>query len=147
MLKKILKPFYLALIPEKHKDNLSNHFSEFYLGFRMIVKKKKELTYAIILTVFIWFGSIFQFYFLAKALGLLVPFWFFMMIVPPTVLVEIIPISFSGLGTRDATLIFFLSFIGIAAESAVSLSLTIVVIYYFIVGIGFFIWWKNPVKI
>lgn len=147
LLRKILKPFYMALIPEKHKSGLSTHFNEFYNGFRTIIKKKKVLTNAILVTVFIWFASIVQYYFLTLALNLMVPFWFLLIIVPPTLLVEILPISFSGLGTRDATLIFFLYFIEITTESAVSLSITILVMYYIMVSIGFLIWWKNPIKL
>ncbi len=147
LLRKILKPFYLALIPEKHQDSLSNHFNEFYLGFRTIVKDRRKLMNAVLLTFFIWFGSIVQFYILTKALNLAVPFWFLMLIVPPTILVEILPISFSGLGTRDATLIFFLSFVAVTAEAAVSLALTIVIMYYIMVATGFVILWRNPIKI
>lgn len=147
LLRKILKPFYLTLVPEKHQDSLSNHFNEFYLGFKTIVKDKRKLMTAVLLTVFIWFGSILQYYILVKALNLAVPFWFLMIIVPPTILVEILPISFSGVGTRDATLIFFLSFIAVTAEAAVSLSLTILIIYYIMVAIGFVVWWRNPIKI
>jgi len=147
LLRKILKPFYLALIPEKHQDSLSNHFNEFYIGFKTIVKDKSKLMTAIVLTVFIWFGSILQYYLLTKALNLAVPFWFLMLIIPPTILVEILPISFSGVGTRDATLIFFLSFIAVTAEAAVSLALTILIGYYIMVAMGFVIWWKNPIKI
>lgn len=147
LLRKILKPFYRALIPEKHQDSLSNHFNEFYLGFKTIVKDRRKLMTAVVLTVFIWFGSILQYYILVKALNLAVPFWFLMLIVPPTILVEILPISFSGVGTRDATLIFFLSFVAVTAEAAVSLSLTILIIYYIMVAIGFVVWWRNPIKI
>ncbi len=147
LLKKILKPFYLALIPEKHKDSLSIHFSEFYLGFKAIISKRRELTYAILLTVIIWLGSIVQWYFLVRALNLVVPLWFLLIIVPPTILVEILPISFSGVGTRDATLIFFFSFVNITAESAVSLSISIIVMYYIMVSIGLLLWWKNPMRL
>ncbi len=147
LLRKILKPFYLALIPEKHQDSLSNHFNEFYLGFKTIVKDRPKLMTAVVLTVFIWFGSILQYYILTKALNLAVPLWFLMLIVPPTILVEILPISFSGVGTRDATLIFFLSFVAVTAEAAVSLALTILIIYYIMVAIGFVVWWRNPIKI
>ncbi|MFQ6137292.1 MAG: lysylphosphatidylglycerol synthase transmembrane domain-containing protein [Candidatus Hydrothermarchaeales archaeon] len=146
LIRGFLKPFYEFFIPEKHKSQLSNHFKEFYSGFGLIWSKKKALVYATSLSLINWLVSIFMFYVLAIALNLRVSYQFLVFIVPPTILVEILPISFSGLGTRDAALIFFLSFISIPAEFAVSLSLSILSINYIIALLGFLIWTRNPMK-
>jgi hypothetical protein len=46
-----------------------------------------------------------------------------------------LPISFSGIGTRDAALILFLSFLSIGKEYAISLSLLVFVLGYVSIGI------------
>jgi uncharacterized protein (TIRG00374 family) len=54
-------------------------------------------------------------------------------------LVQFLPVSVSGLGTRDATLIFLFSMIGVGKESAVALSvmeLFIIYVFYGILSLG-----------
>lgn len=63
------------------------------------------------------------------------------------VIIELIPVSISGVGTRDAFLIFVLGLIGIGKESAIAFSLLYLLTYWFLGLIGFFFWVKEPVKL
>ena len=63
-------------------------------------------------------------------------------------LITLLPISISGLGTREATIIATLGVAGITAENALSFSLLVFVTFY-IAGalIGVVAWWMKPLQI
>ena len=63
-------------------------------------------------------------------------------------LIGLIPISISGLGTRDATLIYLFSLIGLKPELAVGYSFLIFVTFFIFNGIiGSVAWWIKPLPI
>jgi uncharacterized protein (TIRG00374 family) len=62
------------------------------------------------------------------ALGADVPLRFYLIFVPLTSLVLVLPISFAGLGVREATYVFLFSQVGMKPEVALSLSLLIYVL-------------------
>jgi hypothetical protein len=93
----------------------------------------------------IFFG---QCYLLALALDLPVGFVPVTFAVALGSLVTLIPISISGLGTREAAMIAYLSSAGIDAESAISFSLLVFVTFSLAGGlIGAAAWWIKPVTI
>jgi uncharacterized protein (TIRG00374 family) len=146
-MKAILKPFFKRFVSEKHRGKISLTFQDFYHGLGILRKSKKYLAASILLGIASWLVNIFQYYLLAISLNLNVSYFFLLSIMPLVNLMDILPISFSGIGTRDITLIFFLSQIGIAAEAAVSFSAMLLVFGYLVVGlVGLFFWFRNPIK-
>ncbi|MBL7160296.1 MAG: flippase-like domain-containing protein [Candidatus Aenigmarchaeota archaeon] len=142
----ILRPFYRRLVPEKKKEKLKSIYNDFYAGIGLILGKKKLLTVVVLITFLIWFGTIMVIYFISLSLGFEIPLHFLLIVIPIITLLEALPISFSGVGTRDATMIFFFGFIGISAEASVSISLLYLLTSYIFVFIGFLIWYKNPIQ-
>ena len=59
----------------------------------------------------------------ALALGIDLPTTFYLAVVPVVMVAILIPITFFGLGVRDFSLVYFLSFAGIAAELAFAVSI------------------------
>ena len=60
-------------------------------------------------------------------------------------LVTLIPISVSGLGTREATIIAYLATVGVAAEEALGFSLLVFATFYLGGGgLGAIAWWLKP---
>lgn len=60
-------------------------------------------------------------------------------------LISFIPISISGLGTRDATLIYLFSLIGLKPELAVSYAFLVFVTFFFCGGLmGAIVWFVKP---
>ena len=106
----------------------------------------KWLVWAVLLTVLaygIFFG---QCYLLAQSLDLDVGFIPIMFAVAYGSLVTLVPISISGLGTREATMIAYLNSAGVNAEAALSFSLLVFVTFYVAGGvIGAVAWWLKPV--
>lgn len=143
----ILKPFYYRLAPEKHKEKMKSVYGDFYSGIGLILARKRLVIVVILLTFLIWLGTIFVIYFIGLSLGFDIPYTFLLIVFPIITLLEALPISFAGVGTRDATMIFFFSFLAIGAEASVSISLLYLLITYIFGFIGFAFWYKNPIRI
>lgn len=86
-----------------------------------------------------------QCYLLALALHLPVGFTPVLYSVALGSLVTLLPISISGLGTREAAIIAYLSTVGVPAEAALSFSLLVFLTFYVAAGlIGAVAWWVKP---
>ncbi|HIJ99036.1 TPA: flippase-like domain-containing protein [archaeon] len=144
---KLLKPLYNFFVPAKYKNKLKASFGDFYNGINLLRRNKVAMIKAGLLSFFAWWIVSLQYYLLAKAMNITINYFVLFMIFPTILLVEIIPISISGLGTRDATLILFFSFIGLSASAAVALSLSILIFSYIYSLVGLFIWIRNPIKL
>jgi hypothetical protein len=93
----------------------------------------------------VFFG---QCYLLAVALELPVDFGTASYAVALGSLVTLIPVSISGLGTREAAMIAYLEVFAIAAEDALSFSLLVFATFYLGGGlIGAAAWWLKPVEL
>jgi len=143
----LMRPLFKFFIPEKHKPAARKYFDEFYEGVRIAWGKKSILLVVVILTGLSWALSFLTAYFLALALNLNVSPWFIFLIMPLVLLVEILPISFSGLGTRDATMILFFTLVGLSREAAVSFSLLMLITNYVFGLPGFLFWLKDPLPL
>lgn len=69
-----------------------------------------------------------------------VPFYFYFIFVPLIVFLLAIPISIQGLGVRESAFIYFLSFYGVNAESAVAVSILSFTLMLLISMLGFIVW-------
>lgn len=137
----ILKPLFTHMVPQKYKKKLRYSFHDFYRGIKEIFSFKKAVIKFSVLTVVAYMIIIFQSYFLALSLGIFIPVTLLFFIMSIVFLVELLPISISGLGTRDLTLIFFFSFFALSRELAISFSLLLLLmnIISTLLGAGIFI--------
>jgi uncharacterized membrane protein YbhN (UPF0104 family) len=83
---------------------------------------------------------------LARALGVEVPWPFFFIFVPVVNILGMLPVSFSGIGIREAGYLFFLKLVGIQRHTAVALGLLSsgVVLVTGLFGGLVFLLWKAP---
>jgi glycosyltransferase 2 family protein len=89
-----------------------------------------------------------QCYLLALALHLNITFLQACFAVSLGSLVTLLPLSISGLGTREAALVAYLGTTAVAAEAALGYSLLIFVTSYATVGLmGALAWWIKPVSL
>lgn len=145
-MKMLLNPFFNTVVPTSFKEQLKLNFSSFYESIIGLKSKKILLAKATLIGFITWLIAIFMGYVLFSALGLNVPFYYAFVIVPLIGLVDLLPISISGFGTREAAVIFLLSFYSISAENSVAFSL----LYYFFGYIpvaltGFYFFIKRPI--
>lgn len=88
-----------------------------------------------------------RFYVLALSVQMDVSFWYVALAVPLIRLVGLLPISISGIGTRDALLIYLFYNVGIPAEKSLALSLLGLITILFQALVGVLCWWRYPPKI
>jgi uncharacterized protein (TIRG00374 family) len=96
---------------------LSEHFHQSFRGGWQIIRQ-------IIISTFIHFLVVSALYFIALSLGLNQPFWVFVLFVPISLLLTMIPLSFAGWGIRESAMVFFFSLVG--AENEVVLTMSVV---------------------
>jgi uncharacterized protein (TIRG00374 family) len=102
------KLFYFLIriiIPNKLKKNLYRFVNTFYVDFPII----KGLIIPVILGVITWIIIFSQEYIIVIALGLEIPYLYFMLLFPIANVVGFIPITFAGLGTRELTAVILFS--------------------------------------
>lgn len=143
---KILRPFY-RFAPKKYAERLTKVYHDFYSGLEILLKKKKRIILVGIITVLMWLTSVFAGYTLAKAMGLDISYFFLLMVTPIVMIILALPISFSGIGTRDALLIFFFSYVGITAEATLSYTIMNLVVDYIFGIFGFLLFFRHPIKL
>ncbi len=103
---------------------------------------------ALSLTIIAYLFFFSQCYLLAVALGIPINFLQTSYAVALGNLVTLIPISISGLGTREATMIAYLGSIGVAPEAALGFSLLVFLTFYVGGGVmGAVAWLIKPVSL
>ncbi|KPA18387.1 protein belonging to Lysylphosphatidylglycerol synthetase/UPF0104, partial [Candidatus Magnetomorum sp. HK-1] len=121
-------------------------FNDFYQELVCLIHPKLLITFFLsCLGFFIFF---IQCYLLTLAMQIKIDFLTIALFMSIARLISIIPISISGLGTRDAILIYLFSLINLTSEIAVSYSFLIFVAYYVSNGIiGAFVWMIKPLSV
>lgn len=93
----------------------------------------------------LYFG---QCYLLARALQIEVPLRAIVFSIAIGGLVTLLPVSISGIGTRDAAIIFYLGQYAVQPETALSFSLLVFLVFYVLAGIiGALAWWAQPIPL
>jgi len=85
-------------------------------------------------------------YLVGTALGLGISFRYFMLCVPFTVIISLVPISINGVGIREGGYVFLLSKIGHSSSEAVSLSLLIYALSLLVSLIGGFLYLLGGIR-
>ncbi len=98
------------LIPSKYKQDINKQFDAFYEN----IPKLKLLVLPILASIICWILSYTQIYIMAQGLGINLEYFYFILVYPAVFLVELIPVSISGLGTREMALTTLFS--GLAAR-------------------------------
>jgi len=134
------------IVPIKFKDKLNESFNEFSEGMNQIINP--ILLFGIFLTVLSYSIFFFQCYLVARSMGLPISYIELALIMSIVNLITFIPISISGLGTREASMIFLFKTIGLSTEVAVFFSFLVFFTSFICGGLmGFIAWWFNPIKI
>ena len=109
-------------IKKSWQDKLDN----LLLSLRTLVQGKRALALILLLTFGKWFVSILQTKLFFQAIDVQVPLLFTATALPIAIFVGLIPITLSGMGTRDSAIVFFFS--GYASSSQ---SLAVGILYSF----------------
>ena len=144
-MRKISFLFFKLIISKNIKSKLSNDFEIFYGEINKIFSF--NLIMIFLITIIGNLIAFMQSYLIILALGIPIDFITTILFMSITSLISFIPISISGLGTRDGILIYLFFCVNLNSELAVSFSILIFVIIYIGVGIlGLISWSMNPLK-
>lgn len=100
---------------------------EIYRSFNTIKSSKVFFISLIGYTVLVWLITLIQAYIILSAFHVSVGFEYVLVFVPLAIVVGLIPVTLSGLGTREATMIYLFSFVSVSAADSGSMSLLLYV--------------------
>jgi len=112
------KLFFLLIkyfIPKNSKKHFNKFVSTFYADF----PRMKKLMAPLFLGIFTWIIIFSQEYIIVLALGVDIPYLYFLLLFSIANTVGFIPITFAGLGTRELTAIFLFSTLFAVSEEQV----------------------------
>ena len=122
----LIKPLLLLLAPKKLAEQLSAHGREFYQNLLHLFQPASHLILPFALSLAAWITVWVRAYFCALALGLPISFLFIAMMLPVVVVIEFIPITILGFGTREASLFLFFASTHVDRSGLLSFSLMMV---------------------
>lgn len=147
VVRKLIRPLFYKFIPDKYHKSMRKNYKSFFSLFNVIMKKPSKISFLLVIGIISWLVAFLQMYVLAMALNLDVTYLFIGAIAPLINIIELIPISFSGVGTRDVAMIFFLGLLSISKEAAVAFSLMVLAMIYIIALPGIIYWIKHPTEL
>lgn len=136
IIKLVLPKKYQPLIAENAKNLLTDFGQYNFLDYLASIG----------LTAGSWLVYIFQVYLLGLALNLKLNFMILVPMIAIANAADLLPISFNGVGTREAVFIFFFSIVNLPAEKAVALGIIQLFIVLASAFIGFLFWLKEPIN-
>lgn len=116
--------FFKRFIPFRFQDSLKKAFHDFYNNLPL----RRKLLAPFLLAILTWFLAYTQGYIIAMALNLPIDFWHYIFYFPIATAIGLIPITISGLGTREAALIILFSQFNVSIEAIIALSITAMVL-------------------
>jgi glycosyltransferase 2 family protein len=144
--KRIVGALFRIFTPKGRDVRLNDQFEDFYSGIEKF--KSIRMTIPFLLTILIYLLLYVQCYLIARALHIDITFLNIAFCISAANLVSLLPISISGIGTRDATMIAMFAILGLSKESALSFS----IVFLFVSNIsacviGAIAWFRKPLNV
>lgn len=148
LLSVLLKPFFNIFVPLYLKSKVSLYYDDFFTGLFVFYYDRRRFFSSIFIGIISWIPPFVYGYLLARSIGIDTGILFFILVIPVISLLDLLPISISGIGTRDMALIFLFGLRGISAELAVAFSLLYLFMSYWLIAlIGAGVYLKYPIEI
>ncbi|MDP7179759.1 MAG: lysylphosphatidylglycerol synthase transmembrane domain-containing protein [Candidatus Woesearchaeota archaeon] len=122
----LIKPFYF-LIPKKFQEKAREVYHAFQEIISLVGKHKSFLIYLLV-DFIAWVITYTTPFFIALALGLKIPIIHFLLLMPIIGIIELIPISILGVGSRDITLLALFTPFGLIKEEIIGISMLLLFI-------------------
>jgi len=148
LVRALLRPVVGLVVPEKYRRDAADFFHRFYDAMGGFASVPGNIALAGVLTLAGWILIFTLAVAVAWTFRIPVASGFLVGIMPIVTLVELLPISVSGLGTRDATVIYFFSIVALGRAEAVGFSLGYLVLGTWVTALlGFALWIRHPVPL
>lgn len=132
----LVRFLFERIVDPSKVPNITRSFNETISHVLAARKHPRAIAAAIAFGSASWVGSLCAALSVALALGINLPLPFFISLVPILALIELIPISIAGLGTRETAAILLFQAAGVGAETALAFSLAFFFIGYLFVGLA-----------
>ena len=116
----------------KLKGNITKVVGKLTFSLSMLLRDKKIFSRILLYSFIFWFISMIQIAFLFYAVGAAIPFLFLFTNIPIAIFISLLPITISGIGTRDAAIIFLFS--GYAEPSKLLSASILFLVYRYWIG-------------
>ena len=126
----------------RYRPTIRAELSEFLV--RQQGYRQSFLALAVATTLLSWCIYLFMYFMLASRLGIQVSSLYLTGCVTASLFISMIPISISGIGTRDVALIYLLGHIGISNEKAVAFSFSFLCVNAIVSLYGMVCWFILP---
>jgi len=113
------------LLPFKKSGTLREKLKGIYDSFLQFKAYKTVLLYAIALSLIVQIMRIVGVYISSLALNLSTGFVYFLIFVPLTIILSLLPVSIAGIGIREGAFIYFFTKVGMTSSGAFTLALLI----------------------
>ena len=131
------------LLPRHIRERGRDALDDFSDGFRQVMTPRFFITVLISVGVFIIFYI--QCFILARGLNIDIEFFKLSIYIAIMSIITLVPISISGIGTRDIALIYFFSIEGLPQETAVAYSFIYLMLFsVFTALLGLIGWYMKP---
>jgi hypothetical protein len=144
----LLRPLFTIFVPQHLKSKVTLYYDDFFNGLFAFYYDRSRFISGIVVGILSWVPPFIYGYLLALSLGIDTGILFFVLVIPILSLLDLLPISISGIGTRDVALIFLFGLKGISPEQAIAFSLLYLFMSYWLIAlIGAAIYFRYPVSI
>ena len=144
----LLRPFYNMFVPARLKCTFSQYYDDFFSGLFAFYHDRPRFAASVTTGIISWLPPFIYGWILALAIGINIGIFYFFLVIPVLSLLDLLPISISGIGTRDVALIFLFGLQGISPEQAIAFSLLYLFMSYWLIALaGAAVYLKYPVKI
>jgi len=113
------------ILPLKGLGTLREKLKGIYDSFLQFKAYKKVLFYAAVLSVTVQIMRIVGVYISSLALNLSTSFVYFLIFIPLTIILSLLPVSIAGIGIREGAYIYFFTRVGMTSSGAFTLALLI----------------------
>ena len=146
LIHKIIGILFKFAVLKKISGNIKDNSKAFFNGINQLISTR--LLISAILTCFGYLTFFLQSYLLLLSMNLSLSFLTIILFMSISNLISFIPISISGLGTRDATLIYLFSIMNLIPEHAVAYSMLVFLTFFISGGImGAVAWLIKPLDL
>lgn len=148
LLSALLEPFFNIFVPAHLKDKVSLYYDDFFHGLFAFYHDRARFISSVSVGIVSWIPPFVYGYLLALSIGIDTGVLFFVLVIPVLSLLDLLPISISGIGTRDVALIFLFGLKVISPEQAVAFSLLYLFMSYWLIAlIGAGVYFRYPIMI
>ncbi len=148
LVRAVARPFVALVVPPSLRESLAGSFHAFYDATARTISSPRAVAEILAWTVVAWALIVALALAVARAFDVGVSAGYLAMTMPIITLVELVPVSVSGVGTRDAAAVYLFGVVGVERAAAVGFSLGYLAVGTWLTAlVGFAVWIRNPVSL